>query len=492
MPKDSLVLHQPNTVRVQSPPARSTSRGCGINRQRSASPQWPNHPANWGRSSTRTSSPAPNRERESSWHSDEHSQSPSDQEDDIIDEPILDHRNPAYTDVYCAIMMDLHHAKMCGWGYNYSGTPVASIKAHTCFWCRQFRFMSVFDAIKFGVAFWGDEDAIEISEDMKSFRDVPREKRELYLRMFTSLLEAVPCLEGCADNFRKSTNGIDYHARSMHGDDIGFIKFDSMQYIEEFCTKEGLLICYSTGNSKTLRGFKDTATARMLCPMSSLAVFDEDPEYFKHKVHEGSHRFTHKICLFRHLFMGRHNARIDMANEGQGGRKPIAEINKMNRVMPENIAYVCVLVHFILNDQREWHLDDGDFKGQDFYDLIVNSFKDDEDWGGKTLKWWNFQIFGIIDDEENSDEVEEDNEWAQMVAQCAARRAQALAAILTSPTCSPSPVDNTAGNHSESNGEGPGERFQSRRRQDEADDDEDEDQCRERIHSLGTQDSDLV
>ncbi|OBZ74527.1 hypothetical protein A0H81_05783 [Grifola frondosa] len=423
---------------VQSPPARSTSRGHGMNRQRSASPRRPNHPANWGRSLTRTSSPTPNRERESSQCSDERSQSPFDQEDDIIDEPILDHRNPTYMDVYRAIMMDLHRTKMCGWGYNYSGTPVASIKAHTHFWCRQFRFVSIFDAIEFGVAFWGNEDAIETSEDMKSFRDVPCEKHKLYLRMFTSLLEAVPCLEGCADDFRKSTNGIDYHARSARGDDIGSIKFDGMQYIEEFRTKEGLLICYSTRNSKTLHGFKDTATARMLCPVSSLAVFDENPEYFKRKVREGSHRFTHKnLCvflygaeytpsevdkgflqgdfiLFRHLFMGRRNTRIDMANEGRGGCKPIAEINKMDRVTPENIAYVCVLARFILNDQREWHLDDRDFKGQDFYDLIVNSFKDNEDWGGKTLKWWNFQIFGMIDDKENSDEAEEDNEWAQM------------------------------------------------------------------------------
>ncbi|OBZ71271.1 hypothetical protein A0H81_08356 [Grifola frondosa] len=133
----------------------------------------------------------------------------------------------------------------------------------------------------------------------------------------------------------------------------------------------------------------------------------------------------------------------------------------MGWVTPENIAYVCVLARFILNDQREWHLDDGNFKGQDFYDLIVDSFKDDED-----------QIFGITDDKESSDKVEEDNEWTQMVAQRAARHAQALAAILTSPTCSPSPADDAdsigaAGNHGGISGEGSGERFKPRRRQDE-------------------------
>jgi hypothetical protein len=51
----------------------------------------------------------------------------------------------------------------------------------------------------------------------------------------------------------------------------------------------------------------------------------------------------------------------------------------------------CVKVYWFLSDKDDWRLDDGLFKKEEFFHMIVCLFETDpdDDWVEDTLQWWN-------------------------------------------------------------------------------------------------------
>lgn len=87
------------------------------------------------------------------------------------------------------------------------------------------------------------------------------------------------------------------------------------------------------------------------------------------------------------------------------GRPSKASLHRLTAVTGRNIAYVCVVVSFILLiffkcwlEQTRialrglgWTIDDGSFEYPVFYQNIVSLFEDDpeDEWVKATLAWWN-------------------------------------------------------------------------------------------------------
>ncbi|RDX45590.1 hypothetical protein OH76DRAFT_1444467, partial [Lentinus brumalis] len=80
------------------------------------------------------------------------------------------------------------------------------------------------------------------------------------------------------------------------------------------------------------------------------------------------------------------------------GRGCIAHIYKIRNITPRNIAYAATLWRNVLSSCPGWQQDDGAFKGDAFFERIVNLFEgkedEDKDWAHATLAWWNTRIFG--------------------------------------------------------------------------------------------------
>ncbi|OBZ73011.1 hypothetical protein A0H81_06633 [Grifola frondosa] len=243
-------------------------------------------------------------------------------------------------------------------------------------------FLPIFHVISLGVNLHDDDDPVATALEMPAFKHCP----------FMGML---------LDDLKKSPTGIfmlshflDAHARFARSDDLGALRYDSMQYIEDVTLRDGQIIRYMADNQKTYRGFKDPATARLLCPRQMLDQYDDDPELFRRKVREGNIRIRANdfptflyadgqfdlnnmdagLCMgeylvrcFRHVYTGKRTAMSAPTWMAKGGRKPISELNGMTTVTPRSIAYIAVLARFILNDQDGWSANDNKFIGADFY-----------------------------------------------------------------------------------------------------------------------------
>ncbi|OBZ76631.1 hypothetical protein A0H81_03837 [Grifola frondosa] len=220
-----------------------------------------------------------------------------------------------------------------------------------------------------------------------------------------------------------------------------------MLYIEEV-RLDGTIIRYQAGRNKMLRGFKDLATTHLLTPRRLRDDFDANPELFCRNVREGTTRIKSRnypsfmypedgykkgrsdyglcrgpflIRCFRHIFTGKRNATVFACVGLKGGPRPVAELNKMSEVTPENIGYVAVLACFILNDQDAWQVDDNKFNSADFYNSLIHLFLNAE-WRASTLKWWNEEVFGN-NGSDSDDEDNGDNTYVRILAQRTAREA---------------------------------------------------------------------
>ena len=63
-------------------------------------------------------------------------------------------------------------------------------------------------------------------------------------------------------------------ATSARGSDLSKIRYESMEYIPSFGTYQPP----PSYPDKTLRGFHNVATGRLLCPQRLLETFDADPD----------------------------------------------------------------------------------------------------------------------------------------------------------------------------------------------------------------------
>ncbi|OBZ75284.1 hypothetical protein A0H81_04986 [Grifola frondosa] len=257
------------------------------------------------------------------------------------------------------------------------------------------------------------------------------------LDVWDTITERVAFMPALIDDLAMSSTGIllisaflDAHAQFARTDDVAMLRYDAMGYIEEVVLPNNTPIRYLAGRTKHLRGFKDLATARLLTPRLLRDQFDRNPQLFCREVREGTikiksadfpsfmypengfnvDRAVIGLCkgpfllrCFRHVFTGKRSATVSATAGSKGGPKPVAELNGMDAVTPENIAYVAVLARFVLNDQETWQAENRRFNNAEFFDGIILAFKDPV-WRASTLKWWNEEVFGITDTDDSDDE----------------------------------------------------------------------------------------
>ncbi|OBZ73780.1 hypothetical protein A0H81_06542 [Grifola frondosa] len=373
--------------------------------------------------------------------------------------PTYDDRNPTYDPFYHEVMHELCISKRKGWSLTETCSPGAVLKDAGRFYFRTHGpFLPIFHVISLVVNLHDDDDPVATVLEMPAFKQFVVAEIVALLATFADLCEKVLFMGMLLDDLRKSPTGIfmlshflDAHARFARSDDLGALRYDSMQYIEDVTLRDGKVIRYMADNQKTYRSFKDPATARLLCPHQMLDQYDDDPELFHRKVQEGNIRIRANdfptflyadgqfdlnnmdagLCMgeylvrcFHHVYMGKCTAMSTPTWMAKGGCKPISELNGMMTVTPRSIAYIAVLARFILNDQDGWSANDNKFIGADFYKNIINLF-DDTEWAAATLRWWNLQVFGCADsdtDDSDNDDGPGGNQVASIAAQHAARQ----------------------------------------------------------------------
>ncbi|OBZ66108.1 hypothetical protein A0H81_13960 [Grifola frondosa] len=350
-------------------------------------------------------------------------------------------------------MLELRNAKESrGWVIRETHSPGAQLKDAGRMINRECgNHINIPELVTVGVALHDDPEPVVTTQEMEAFKNIAPEDIEKYLKAWGTILCRVPFMPALMPDLTISPYGVvllgaflDAHARFARSDDLGTLRYDAMLYIEEVCL-DGTIICYQAGRNKMLRGFKDLATACLLTPRRLRDDFDANPELFCRNVREGTTRIKSRdypsfmypedgykkgrsdygLCrgpflvrCFHHIFTGKRNATVSACVGLKGGPRPVAELNKMSEVTPENIGYVAVLARFILNDQDAWHVDDNKFNSADFYNSLIHLFSNAE-WRASTLKWWNEEVFGN-NRSDSDDEDDGDNMYVRILAQRAA------------------------------------------------------------------------
>ncbi|CDO76215.1 hypothetical protein BN946_scf184894.g4 [Trametes cinnabarina] len=177
---------------------------------------------------------------------------------------------------------------------------------------------------------------------------------------------------------------------------------------------------------KTARGFKHTVTGRLLCPITHMDDFDEDPEKFCRLVrdnHEDRVWATGDdwpICMykmdehipgnfqsgflksrlllkcFKLIFAGPASVVPSLMTGTQKAKGKLPIINRFadptTAISIYSIVYVACLTRYALNAQSEWYDDDGDFLGREFVTTILTIALRDLDWQKEVTAWYKRHV----------------------------------------------------------------------------------------------------
>ncbi|KAG2102544.1 uncharacterized protein F5147DRAFT_655002 [Suillus discolor] len=222
-------------------------------------------------------------------------------------------------------------------------------------------------------------------------------QKELCIKQYKELVKLVPTFSDVISGFEKVSSAMDNFihvltcaANDARSDDTGSL------------TQEGL-------------------TARLLCPMRMLDVFDKNPQDFVDKVKEGQITITvaklpaylynesmldparkNRGCLrgyylkrrvFHHIFTGPSSAISATAHKGT--KAPKGRIHGMTSPLPRAIVYAAVQ----LSSATQWRQQVEDFDLVLLYDQVVDMFEENstnKQWAQETLDHWKSETPGLL------------------------------------------------------------------------------------------------
>ncbi|PIL24585.1 hypothetical protein GSI_12469 [Ganoderma sinense ZZ0214-1] len=215
-------------------------------------------------------------------------------------------------------------------------------------------------------------------------------------------------------------------ASKVRSDDLGRIN----DRIVDLCALEDAKLL----NIKDNRGWQDSRTGRLLCPVRYLSKFDSDPGRFCKHVRNRLVRifstdypsFLYDLSLvnaddpvagflrgevlvnvYKSMMTGKSSV-LKASGRAPRGQKSVAAASKLREVNLHSIIYVALLARSALGD-REWSDVDGKFwKAENFVSSIAEITWTFPAWYNETIGWWNRQIFG--DDNELDSDAERDLE----------------------------------------------------------------------------------
>ncbi|GBE82985.1 hypothetical protein SCP_0500280 [Sparassis crispa] len=261
-----------------------------------------------------------------------------------------------------------------------------------------------------------------------TFNSMDKDEREELIYTFEAIITFIPGLKDQLAYMGEDIDAVDilgsylnHYATDARDDHLGSLRERIINYIPDFGDGYPTL---KPQDSKWKRGFQSTTTGCLLCPQSMLSDFLAEPDGFCRQVCDGeidvaSDEFPSflydqdlydpdeldagllkgpvLLSCFKSLITGPGSASSNRGDREGGssrpGRPPLAKKYDMTHVSPRSIAYVAVLVRFLLNSQHSWSNIDVNFNLEEFFFEILRLFQDEE-WGEATLDWWNKSVFG--------------------------------------------------------------------------------------------------
>ncbi|GBE86158.1 hypothetical protein SCP_0900350 [Sparassis crispa] len=307
-------------------------------------------------------------------------------------------------------------------------------------------FARPMQALQLGLLLQQDDDDELDPQTKDTFSSMDDDEREELIYTFDTLLSFIP---GLKDQL------LNHYAPDARGDHLGSLRERIINYLPDFGAEYPAM---KPQDSKWKCGFQSTTTVRLLCPQSMLAEFLNEPDNFCCQVRDGeidtaSDEFPSflydqalynpdeldagllrgplLLSCFKSLFTGPGSVLLNHGDrEGRSsrpGHPPLAKKYDMTQVSPRSIAYVAVLVRFLLNSQQSWSNIDLNFDLEQFFFEILRLFQDEE-WGQATLEWWNKAVFGTTAKTAKK-KTRPQSAITKLKAQCAARAAVQSGAV---------------------------------------------------------------
>ncbi|KAI0071489.1 hypothetical protein K474DRAFT_1679369 [Panus rudis PR-1116 ss-1] len=197
-------------------------------------------------------------------------------------------------------------------------------------------------------------------------------------------------------------------------DDTSPLKVPALKYIR---VQRGRSVKIGSETNKSLRGFNNKYTARLLVPLEygysdtvikdikdgKLTVTASQVPAFLYPQDQAIHPTGSSADLLAGFGYGHFAVRVakhifsgpSSALEGPGyhkGRSSNATLCGLNAMMPEAFAYAMIQARYALSSQPEWSLRDNQFDVEEFYWEMVNVMRLKQSKG--LLQFYNEQIFG--------------------------------------------------------------------------------------------------
>ncbi|KAN0135028.1 hypothetical protein V8E53_007146, partial [Lactarius tabidus] len=183
-------------------------------------------------------------------------------------------------------------------------------------------------------------------------------------------------------------------------------------------SKTGVEILLSV-DSKSDRGFNHDQLGQLLIPVQHHEEFGRDPAAVRAKIHEGLEEYQvtggdmpsflfedpDKVdpenvlagfmrgfflarCL-RAIFKGPRASMQRPTSRERPTRGSVAHLCRLETVTVPMIVYIAIQARFALSSQQTWSSKDGLFNYEDFAEILLQVFEQDEDWTSETIRWWN-------------------------------------------------------------------------------------------------------
>ncbi|EMD34527.1 hypothetical protein CERSUDRAFT_97785 [Gelatoporia subvermispora B] len=272
-----------------------------------------------------------------------------------------------------------------------------------------------------------DETRAVVADWSKRMQDMTLESYHVLIKRVPRMRLFLDNFDGCLDGIESLTSYLDACGKAAQGDEVGSLR-DKLGDLVPALRDHGL---HGRGQ-KALRGFLSTISGRLLCPQAQLGKFDAEPDKFCEQVRYGeievhaghlpSFLYDQKLVqagrmepgllrsallvkAYKCVYTGPNSVMSEEPVRKTAGKPSRAHQMKMTNVTARSIAHVATMMRFVLNSQPEWDRRDGNFDGQEFFELIVQMFSKKK-WSSETLAW---QVFGAASSRGKNNKAKNDS-----------------------------------------------------------------------------------
>ncbi|TBU26174.1 hypothetical protein BD311DRAFT_740699 [Dichomitus squalens] len=234
-------------------------------------------------------------------------------------------------------------------------------------------------------------------------------------------------------------NYVNSIAGKVRSDDLGRLNHDIVTY-SKLDDPNDILKHHSN------RGFHDSRTGRLLCPVRYLKEFEAKPaqtcSLFRNHIYKiSSYEFPSfmtdlaltdpddreagflqgplLVSYYKAIFSGRSSVYGESSSRGQ---QSVTSKYGMTEVNLYSIVYVTLLARSALGSDAIWRDGDGKvWQAPSFVHAIMDLAHKSPSWSQDTIKWWNKQVFGTEDDDSETERDLQESDYYTILAQRTAR-----------------------------------------------------------------------